>query len=99
MACRLSNRSAQTLRIDLRGGASLLLAPGATSAALLEEQLYDNMFLAQWEREGWLVRLPARAAEVGVTAPVATVARPPVANADEESKKPPRKKSKGGNES
>jgi hypothetical protein len=64
MACRLCNRSSQPLRIDLRGGRTLVLAPGATSAALLEEQLYDNMFLPRWEREGLVVRLPARFSEV-----------------------------------
>jgi hypothetical protein len=66
MACRLYNRSKQLLRIDLRGGVTLQLAPGAMSAALPEEQLYDNMFVQQWEREGLIARLPARYSEVGI---------------------------------
>ena len=69
MACRLCNRSSQPLRVDLRGGGVLHLAPGASSPALAEEQLYDNMFLPQWERDGTIVRLPARFAEVGAKNP------------------------------
>lgn len=64
MACRLHNRSQHPLRVDLRGGKTLQLAPGETSAPLREELLYDNMFLPQWEREGLVMRLPARFAEV-----------------------------------
>lgn len=65
MACRLVNCSAQALRIDLRGGTTLQLPPGATSPALPEELLYDNMFLSQWERDGLIARVPAKFAEVG----------------------------------
>jgi hypothetical protein len=64
MACRLFNRSAHVLSVDLRGGAVLQLAPGATSEAMREELLYDNLFLPQWEREGLIARLPARFEEV-----------------------------------
>jgi len=60
MACRLHNRSSELLRIDLRGGTTLQLAPGATSEPLREELLYENVFVPQWERSGLLVRLPAR---------------------------------------
>jgi hypothetical protein len=69
MACRLCNRSSQPIRVDLRGGGVLNLAPGATSPALLEEQLYDNMFLAKWERDGTIVRLPSKFSEVGAGSP------------------------------
>jgi hypothetical protein len=51
--------------VDLRGGGHLLLAPGARSAALREEWLYDNHHVSEWERAGWLRRMPARMAEVG----------------------------------
>jgi hypothetical protein len=64
MACRLLNRSKHVLRIDMRGGATLQLAPGATSDPLREELLYENLFLAQWERDGVVARLPARFDEV-----------------------------------
>jgi hypothetical protein len=64
MACRLHNRSKHVLRIDMRGGTALQLAPGATSDPLREELLYENMFLPQWEREGMVVRLSARFDEV-----------------------------------
>lgn len=64
MACRLFNSSAHPLRIDLRGGETLHLAPGATSGPLREELLYDNQFVSSWERTGMLARLPARFEEV-----------------------------------
>jgi len=74
MACRLVNCSKQSLRIDLRGGATLQLAPGTTSPALPEELLYDNMFLPKWERDGLIVRVPAKFAEVGAAKAAATPA-------------------------
>jgi len=64
MACRLFNRSGELLRIDLRGGETLQLAPGATSQPLREELLYENLFLPQWERAGLVLRLPARFADI-----------------------------------
>ena len=64
MACRLFNCSPNLLRIDLRGGETLHLAPGATSAPLREELLYENQFLPRWERTGVIARLPARFEEV-----------------------------------
>jgi len=69
MACRLLNLHHSALRIDLRGGGHLVLAPGARSAVLHEEWLYDNHHLADWERAGWLQRLPARLADVVAAAP------------------------------
>jgi hypothetical protein len=74
MACRLLNRHKHPLHIDLRGGETLTLKPGETSGALLEELLYDNQHLPQWEASGWVVRLPARFAE---TQPQAAPAEPP----------------------
>jgi hypothetical protein len=64
MACRLINLHAHPLRIELRGGGELLLAPGARSRALREELLYDNDHLREWERAGWVRRIPAPMAEV-----------------------------------
>jgi hypothetical protein len=75
MACRLCNRSSQPIRVDLRGGGVLHLAPGATSPALLEEQLYDNMFLPKWERDGTVVRLPSKFSEVAAKNPAPAGAR------------------------
>ena len=82
MACRLVNRTAQPIRVDLRGGQVLLLAPGAMSPALPEEQLYDNMFLPKWEREGSIQRLPARFADVG--AKLAAVEKKPARKSAED---------------
>lgn len=67
MALRLINQYRHPLRIDLRGGGALVLAPGQRSEALREELLYDNCNLPQWERQGWVTRVPARFAEVGHT--------------------------------
>lgn len=63
MACRLVNLHNYPLSIDLRGGETLVLPPGQTSRALLEELLYDNPFLREWEAAGWLARLPAKFAD------------------------------------
>jgi hypothetical protein len=52
------------LRIELRGGAIFMLAPDQHSPPLREEQLYDNPHLGDWERLGWLQRLPAKMSEV-----------------------------------
>jgi len=64
VACRLINLHAHPLRVELRGGGELLLAPGARSRALREELLYDNDHLPEWERAGWVRRIPAAMAEV-----------------------------------
>ena len=65
MALRLINHHQHPLRIDLRGGQALVLAPGQRSEALREELLYDNCHLREWERAGWIARVPARFVEVG----------------------------------
>ena len=77
MAYRLVNLHPHPLRVELRGGAVLTLAPGARSAALREELLYDNHHVAEWERAGWLRRLPARMSDV--VADEAAAAKPPPA--------------------
>ena len=77
MACRLVNTSGQLIRVDLRDGASLTLAPGQLSEALREELLYENIHVGTWEREGKLRRVPVRFAEIVAQEtglPVATVA-------------------------
>jgi hypothetical protein len=63
MACRLVNLHTYPLRIDLRGGETLVLPPGQMSRVLREELLYDNCHLAGWEDSGWIGRVPARLAE------------------------------------
>jgi hypothetical protein len=63
MACRLVNLHKYSLNIDLRGGETLVLLPGETSPALLEELLYDNQHLRGWEAAGWVARLPAKFAD------------------------------------
>ena len=68
MAVRLINLHAHPLRVDLRGGGVLLLAAGQRSAALREELLYDNSHLSEWERAGWVSRVPARMSEVAAAA-------------------------------
>jgi hypothetical protein len=64
MAFRLVNLHPNPLRVELRGGGVLMLAPGARSAALREELLYDNHHVGEWERAGWVRRLPARMSDV-----------------------------------
>ena len=64
MAVRLVNVHRQPLRIDLRGGDVLVLNAGARSGPLREELLYDNHHLPEWERKGWIVRVPAKMQEV-----------------------------------
>lgn len=81
MACRLFNLHKHPLHIDLRGGETLILAPGETSRALLEELLYDNQHLRAWEAAGWVARLPARFAE---TQPPPPEAAAPAEEADED---------------
>lgn len=71
MAVRLFNRHTHPLHVDLRGGDTLVLPPQGTSPALLEELLYDNPNLREWEANGWLVRLPARFAETQAPAKAA----------------------------
>jgi len=60
MACRLVNLHKHPLRVDLRGGETLVLQPGQSSPTLREELLYDNFHLTGWEKAGWIARLPAR---------------------------------------
>ena len=74
MAVRLINLHTHPLRVDLRGGGVLMLAAGQRSAALREELLYDNSHLSEWERAGWVSRVPARMSEV--VADAAAAARP-----------------------
>lgn len=64
MACRLHNLHDKTLGIDLRSGETLIVPPNTTSRAIVEEALYDNHHLAEWERAGWVRRLPARMDDV-----------------------------------
>ena len=64
MAFRLVNLHPNPLRVELRGGGVLMLAPGARSVALREELLYDNHHVGDWERAGWVRRLPARMSDV-----------------------------------
>jgi hypothetical protein len=64
MACRLHNLHDKALGIDLRGGEVLVLAPNTTSRAIVEELLYDNHHLSEWERAGWIRRIPARMDDV-----------------------------------
>lgn len=76
MAYRLLNCSAQALRVDLRGGESLLLDAGALSPVLREELLYDNLFVAQWQQQGLLRRVPASLSEAAdAPAPALRAAR------------------------
>jgi hypothetical protein len=63
MACRLVNLHKQPLRIDLRGGETLVLPAGQTSRVLREELLYDNFHVRDWEKAGLLARVPARLTE------------------------------------
>ncbi|MCC7247460.1 MAG: hypothetical protein IT473_02445 [Lysobacter sp.] len=64
MACRLHNAYDKTLDVDLRGGEVLSIRPNTTSRAIVEEALYDNHHLADWERRGWIKRVPARMRDV-----------------------------------
>lgn len=64
MACRLHNTYDKTLDVDLRGGEVLRIPPNTTSRAIVEEALYDNHHLADWERRGWIKRVPARMSDV-----------------------------------
>lgn len=90
MAVRLINRHQQPLRIDLRGGGVLLLAAGQRSAALREELLYDNCHLPDWERAGWVSRVPARMSEVQALDPSAPVRKARKGNpAEDETKAQP----------
>lgn len=68
MAYRLLNCCDQALRVDLRGGETLLLEAGALSPVLREELLYDNVFVEQWLGQGLLQRLPASLSEAEVAA-------------------------------
>ena len=86
MAVRLINLHQQPLRVDLRGGAVLVLDAGQRSAALREELLYDNTHLSEWERAGWISRVPARLSEV---TPPAAAAPPAKAGAKSPSHKSP----------
>jgi hypothetical protein len=74
MACRLHNLHDKTLGIDLRGGEVLMLPPHSTSRAIVEEALYDNHHLPEWERAGWIRTIPARMDDVIAEAPGARAA-------------------------
>jgi hypothetical protein len=74
MACRLHNLHDKTLGIDLRGGEVLMLPPHSTSRAIVEEALYDNHHLPEWERAGWIRRIAARMDDVIAEAPGARAA-------------------------
>ena len=89
MACRLVNLHNHPLSIDLRGGETIVLPPGQTSRALLEELLYDNPFLREWEGAGWLARLPAKFADTQPqTAAENAAAKPAEEPADEVQEEP-----------
>jgi hypothetical protein len=60
MACRLQNLSSQPLTVDLRGGAALTLAPAQLSPPLRDEDLAGNVFIGDWQRRGWLARVPIK---------------------------------------
>jgi hypothetical protein len=77
MACRLVNLHKHPLRVDLRGGETLVLQPGQSSPTLREELLYDNFHLTGWEKAGWIARLPARLT-AATPAPKPPVSKPPV---------------------
>lgn len=101
MACRLVNLHHQPLRIELRGGGAFILAPQANSQALREELLYDNPHLGDWERAGWLRRLPARMSEVlAAEQPAQPARRPARAKAGARTAaKPPEKSGTAGRSS
>ncbi|AKC86777.1 hypothetical protein [Pseudoxanthomonas suwonensis] len=93
MACRIVNLHPHPLRIDLRGGEVLFLAHNERSRALREEALYDNHYVAEWERAGWLRRVPARMGEVRAEEQARAAA---LAAADPAAERaPPRKRSPG----
>lgn len=64
MACRLQNLSSLPLTIDLRGGAALTLAPAQLSPPLRDEDLAGNVFIGDWQRRGWLARVPIKFEEL-----------------------------------
>ena len=94
MACRIVNLHSQPLHIDLRGGDRLLLAQGERSPVLREEQLYDNHHLGDWERAGWVRRIPARMREL--RAEQEAQARPQDAAGEPTADRPAKKKFVGG---
>lgn len=64
MACCITNAGKHVLHLDLRGGETLHLAPGATSRPLREELLYHNPYLAEWLRQGLARRVEVPFREV-----------------------------------
>jgi hypothetical protein len=64
MACRLQNLSALPLTVDLRGGQALTLAPSQLSPPLRDEDLAGNVFIGDWQRRGWLARVPIKFEEL-----------------------------------
>ena len=64
MACRIKNLTGHTLLVDLQNGQVLPLRKNETSPPMREELLYGNCYLAEWEREGLIVRLHASMNEV-----------------------------------
>lgn len=87
MACRLHNSYEKTLDVDLRGGEVLRVPPNTTSRAVVEEALYDNHHLVDWERRGWIKRVPARMADVIAEAHGAPREAPTRASAKNKNKK------------
>ena len=69
MAVRLISLHRHPLRIDLRA-VTCDARRGQRSEVLLEELLYDNCHLSDWERAGWIRRVPARLSEAGAAAPM-----------------------------
>lgn len=95
MAYRLLNCSAHALRVDLRGSETLLLDAGALSPVLREELLYDNVFVAQWQQQGLLRRVPASLGEADdAPAPAPRTARKAAPKAAATPRKTPSAKSK-----
>jgi hypothetical protein len=64
MAYRLRNTSKHTICIDLANGEKRYLESNRVSEPLREELLYGNCYLPHWERQGIIVRLPAKMSEV-----------------------------------
>ncbi|MBP6749089.1 MAG: hypothetical protein KA144_05580 [Xanthomonadaceae bacterium] len=92
MACRLHNAYDKTLDVDLRGGEVLRIRPNTTSRAIVEEALYDNHHLADWERRGWIKRVPARMRDVIAEANSAPQEAPARASAKNGAKQKAKKK-------
>lgn len=95
MACRIRNLSRYPLRIDLLGGETLHLPPGAVTAPLREERLTDNCYLREWEQRRLIRIEPARMSEV-LEAERRAAAPPPAAGPEGEARAGPADKGQGG---